>query len=60
VVICMGQSANDLHVPSSLASLKSRMVLPFWYQLTQDVLEKSLLNGSSSRIHGTKGCSHVN
>jgi len=26
--------------PSSLALVKSRMVLPFWYQLTQVVLEK--------------------
>ena len=28
--------------PSSLASFKSRLVLPFWYRLTQAVLEKSL------------------
>jgi len=28
---------------SSLASFKSRPVLPFWYQLTQVVLEKRLL-----------------
>ena len=26
--------------PSSLASFKSRQVLPFWYRLTQAVLEK--------------------
>jgi len=31
----------------SLASFKSRPVLPFWYQLTQVVLEKRLLNGCS-------------
>jgi len=30
---------------SSLASFKSRLVLPFWYWLTQVVLEKMLLNG---------------
>ena len=44
---------SDLHngsddataTTSSLASLKSRMVLPFWDQLTQVVLEKRLLNG---------------
>jgi len=30
--------------PSSLASFKSRLVLPFWYQLTQVVLEKRPLN----------------
>jgi len=33
---------------SSLASLKSRLVLPFWYQPTQVVLEKRPLNGCSS------------
>jgi len=34
--------------PSSPASLKSRLVLPFWYQLTQVVLEKRPLNGCNS------------
>jgi len=34
--------------PSSLASFKSRLVLPFWYRLTQVVLEKRPLNGCSS------------
>jgi len=34
--------------PSSLSSFKSRLVSPFWYQLSQVVLEKSPLNGSSS------------
>jgi len=29
----------------SLASVKSRLVLPFWYRLTRVVLEKGLLNG---------------
>ena len=33
---------------SSLASFKSRLVLPFWYRLTQVVLEKRPLNGHSS------------
>jgi len=33
--------------PSSLASSKSRLVLPFWYWLTQVVPEKRLLNGCS-------------
>ena len=32
---------------SSLASFKSRLVLPFWYRLTQAVLEKRPLNGCS-------------
>jgi len=58
VVICLEQCADRLHIvqlmplhlqaPSSLASLKSKLVLPFWYQLTQIVPEKRLLNGSSS------------
>jgi len=34
--------------PSSLDSFKCRLALPFWYQLTQVVLEKMPLNGSSS------------
>ena len=34
--------------PSSLASFKSRLLLPFWYQLTQVVLEKRLLNRCNS------------
>ena len=33
------------HHLSSLASLRSRMVLPFWCRLTQNVLEKRPLNG---------------
>jgi len=37
-----------LKTPSSLASFKSRLVLPFWYRLTQVVVEKRLLNGCSS------------
>jgi len=50
VVIRLQRGADCLHVvqlmplhsetPSSLASFKSRLVLSFWYQLTQDVLEK--------------------
>ena len=33
--------------PSSLASFKSRLVLQFWYRLTQFVLEKRPINGCS-------------
>ena len=33
--------------PSSLASFKSRLVLPFWYRFTQAVVEKRPLNGCS-------------
>jgi len=43
--------------PTSLASFKSRLALPFWYRLTQVVLEKRLLNeyiGSSSLGLGVK------
>ena len=56
MVICQEQGANDLQngpadataTQSSLASLKSRLVLPFWCRLTQVVLEKRLLNGCIS------------
>jgi len=51
------QGADCLHMvqlmplpsktPSSLALFKSRLVLPFWYRLSQVVLEKRLLNGCS-------------
>ena len=48
-VICLERGA-DLHMAKlmllmSLASEKSRLVLPFWYRLTQVVLEKRPLNG---------------
>jgi len=51
VVISLERSANDLHMvqliplpPHYLASLQSRMVLPFSYRHTQVVLEKRWLN----------------
>ena len=51
VVVCLERGA-DLHVPSwchchspSLASVKSRLVLPFWYRLTRVVRDKGPLNG---------------
>ena len=66
VVICLEWSAGCLHMvqlmplhpktPSSLASFKSRLVLPFWYRLTQVVLAKRLLNRCSS----TSSCWHSN
>ena len=50
MVVCLERGADCLHVvqlmplpsqtPSSLASFKSRLVLLFWYRLTQVVLEK--------------------
>jgi len=56
VVICLEWGADCLNMvqpmplhpkpPSSLVSFKSWLVLPFWYRLTQVVLEKRPLNGS--------------
>ena len=44
VQTCIWPSWCHCHSPS-LASLKSRLVLPFWYRLTQVVLKKGPLNG---------------
>ena len=48
VVIFLERGA-DLHMaqlmPLSLASVKSRLVLPFWYRLTRLVPDKGPLNG---------------
>ena len=41
----------------SLAPVKPRLVLPFWYRLTQVVLEKRLLNGCSSVVVRKLECS---
>jgi len=58
VVICLERGIDCLPVvqlmplhpktPSSIASFKFGLVLPFRYRLTQAVLEKRLLNGCSS------------
>ena len=58
VVIRLVQRADCLHMvqlmplhpktPSSLALFKSRLVVLFWFRLTQLVLEKRPLNGCSS------------
>ena len=58
MVMCLQQGSECLHMVqlmplhpitlSSLASFKSRFVLPFWYRLTQVVLEKRPLNRCSS------------
>jgi len=45
-MICMLSSWCHCH-PSSLASLKFKIILSFCYRLTQAVLEKRLLNGCS-------------
>jgi len=60
VVICLERTSNCLYIvqlmplhpktPSSLALFESRLVLPFWYRLTQVVLEKRPLNGCSSSV----------
>ena len=51
MVICLERGA-DLHMAQlmhchslSLASVKSRLVLPFWYRLTRVVPDKGPLNG---------------
>ena len=70
---CLERHADCLHMvqlmplpsqtPSSLASFKSSPVLPFWYQLTQVVLEKRPLNWCSSvEVIGhvsTECCCHI-
>ena len=45
-IICIWSSWCHCHpkTPSSLASFKSILILPFWYRLTQVVLEKRPLN----------------
>ena len=56
VIVCLNRDVDCLRMvllmplpsPSSLASFKSRVVLPFWYRLTQVTMEKRSLNGSSS------------
>ena len=54
MVICLERGANDLHnygpadatgTWSSIVSLKSRTVLPYWCQRTQVVLERRPLSG---------------
>ena len=48
MVVCLERGA-DLHMaqlmPLSLASVKSRLILPFCYRLTRVVPEKGPLNG---------------
>jgi len=51
-IVCIWVQLMPLHPknPSSLASLKSGLVLPFWYRLTQVVLEKTPLNSSCVHV----------
>jgi len=50
MVIYLEWGANCLHMtqlmllPLSLASVKSRLVIPFWYRLTRVILDKGPLN----------------
>jgi len=48
-IVCIWSSWCHCHpkTPSSLASFKSRLVLPSWCRFTQVVLEKRPLNGCS-------------
>ena len=58
MVICVERGKDCLYMVqlmplhpktlSSLASFKFRLVLPFWYRLSQVVVETRLLNGCSS------------
>ena len=61
VVICLKRGADCLrkvqlmplpfqNPPTSLALFQVKLVLRFWYQLTQVVLEKRLLNGCSKIV----------
>jgi len=51
VVTCLKQSVNYLPMVQlmplpplpSLASIKSRIILPFWYRLTQVVLDRKAI-----------------
>ena len=55
MVICLERGADCLlmvqlmplhtETTSSVASFKSRLVLPFWYWLAKDAIEKRPLNG---------------
>ena len=51
-IVCIWSSWCHSHpkTPRFLASFKSRLVLPFWYQLTQIVLKKRPLNGCFSLL----------
>jgi len=63
MVICLKSAANDLHMAQLMplpprASLKSRLVLPFWCRISGFVMEKRPLNGLSVPYHAWE--IHVN
>ena len=49
-IVCIWPSWCHCH-SLSLASVQSRMALPFWYRLTRVVLKKGLLNGCVCVYH---------
>jgi len=58
-------SGADLHIAQlmplhslSLASVKSRLILPFWYRLTRIVPDKGPLNGCVRVLSG-KWCNSI-
>jgi len=65
VVFCLERGADCLHTvqlmplhpktPSTLASFKSRLVLLFWYRITQVVLENRPLTGVVVAVAGLRG-----
>jgi len=56
-IVCIWSSwCHCIPNPQSLASFKSRLVLPLWYQLTHVVLEKRLLNRCSSNSSASYWC----
>ena len=64
MVVCLQQGADCLHMvqlmplhpktPSSVASFKSRLVLPFWYQHTEVEYEIRFLLSASRTWHNLK------
>jgi len=59
-IVCIWSSWCHCHLkippPTFLASFKSRLVLPFWYWLTNAVLEKRQLNRWSSSSNEVSKC----
>jgi len=57
-IVCIWSSWCHCHpqIPSLLALFKFRLVLPFWCQLSQVVLEKRPLHGCSSSSSSSSNC----
>jgi len=51
--------ATAFQKPIISCLIKSRLVLPFWYRLTQVVLEKRPLNGCSSSSSSSSSNDHI-